>query len=51
MVYGPVERACCVIKAVQVRILARPAANREGGDRVRAAGSFRPAASREDGRE
>ena len=41
----------CVIKAVQVRILARPAANREGGDRVRAAGSFRPAASREDGRE
>ena len=45
------QELCCVIKAVQVRILARPAANREGGDRVRAAGSFRPAASREDGRE
>ena len=41
----------CVIKAVQVRILARPAASREGGDRVRAAGSFRPDANREGGRE
>ena len=45
------QELCCVIKAVQVRILARPAANREGGDRVRAAGSFRPDANREDDRE
>ena len=45
------QELCCVIKAVQVRILARPAANREGGDRVRAAGSFRPDANREGGRE
>ena len=45
------QELCCVIKAVQVRILARPAASREGGDRVRAAGSFRPDANREGGRE
>ena len=45
------QELCCVIKAVQVRILARPAANREGGDRVQAAGSFRPDANREGGRE
>ena len=45
------QELCCVIKAVQVRILARPAANREGGDRVRVAGSFRPDANREGGRE
>ena len=45
------QELCCVIKAVQVRILARPAASREGGDRVRAAGSFRPDANREDDRE
>ena len=41
----------CVIKAVQVRILARPAANREGRDRDRGRGGFRPAANREGGRE
>ncbi|WP_311471783.1 ATP-binding cassette domain-containing protein [uncultured Actinomyces sp.] len=47
------QELTCVIKAVQVRILARPAANREGGDATGPgpAGSPRPAANREDGRE
>ena len=47
------QELTCVIKAVQVRILARPAANREGGDATGPgpAGSPRPAANREDSRE